>query len=109
MQIDSSAFSALASINSMPPPPPPEGGENPLMDFIVSIDEEQGTVIENALINLSSEGQSAFKEALEAYKEIEMNATQDEREQQFLTILNDIFTQYDQDTTAIGILLSQYA
>ena len=125
MQVDSSLFTSMMSGSSsvsgmqksqgsMPPPPPPpggseEGGSDPLSSFVSSIEEEEGSIIENALSNLSSEGQDALKQALEAYREEGISATSEEREKQFLTILNDIFTNYDQDTSATGILLSQYA
>lgn len=99
----------------MPPPPPPGGGKgggggaDPLSEYVNSIDSEDGSAIQASLANLSVDGQEALKEALEAFREEGMTLSQNDREEGFMSILNDVFTEYGGDTGATSAILSTYA
>lgn len=99
----------------MPPPPPPGGGKgggggaDPLSEYVNSIDSEDGSAIQASLANLSVDGQEALKEALEAFREEGMTLSQEDREEGFMSILNDVFTEYGGDTGATSAILSTYA
>lgn len=99
----------------MPPPPPPGGGKgggggaDPLSEYVNSIDSEDGSAIQASLANLSVDGQEALKKALEAFREEGMTLSQNDREEGFMSILNDVFTKYGGDTGATSAILSTYA
>jgi len=97
----------------MPPPPPPGGGkgggEDPLSEYVNSIDSEDGTAIQSSLESLSVDGQNALKEALGAFREEGMTLSQEDREEGFMSILNDVFSEYGGDSGATSAILSTYA
>ncbi len=98
----------------MPPPPPPGGGkggggEDPLSEYINSIDSEDGTAIQSSLASLSVDGQDALKEALGAFREEGMTLSQEDREEGFMSILNDVFSEFGGDSGASSAILSTYA
>lgn len=106
----SSATQGTQEAGNRPPPPPPGGGgEDPLSEYINSIDSEDGTAIQSSLSSLSVDGQEALKEALEAFREEGMTLSQDDREEGFMSILNDVFSEFGGDSGASSAILSTYA
>ena len=100
--------------NRQPPSEPsapsaPSGQNDPLSQYVHSLDSEDGEAIKNSLDNLSIDGREALKAELESFKPFAQTLSQQEREKGFLEILNTIFTKYGGDSKVTGNLLSMYA
>lgn len=108
-----SALQATGYAGNLQAPPinPMEATQknDPLREYVNSLDSEEGEAIQSSLQSLSKEGKEALKSELEAFRPEADNLSQEEREEGFMQILNDVFSKYGQDTGATSALLSVYA